>query len=79
MFSNYLVSPLVTTCIGEGKLDLPFRLGSIEGRCWAFLRESGEIVLFEWKTYEIDANGAKVIIPGLEDIQRSSINENPFV
>ncbi|RLF83538.1 hypothetical protein DRN44_00680 [Thermococci archaeon] len=62
----------------ERNLNLPFRLGSVEDRCWAFLRESGEIVLFEWKTYEIDANGAKVIIPGLENIQRSSINKNTF-
>lgn len=62
----------------ERNLNLPFRLGSVEDSCWAFLRESGEIVLFEWKTYEIDANGAKVIIPGLENIQRSSINKNTF-
>ncbi|MCD6189844.1 MAG: DUF2357 domain-containing protein [Thermococcus sp.] len=62
----------------ERNLNLPFQLGSVEGSCWAFLRESGEIVLFEWKTYEIDANGAKVIIPGLEDIQRSGINKDTF-
>ncbi len=62
----------------ERNLNLPFRLGSVGDSCWAFLRESGEIVLFEWKTYEIDANGAKVIIPGLEDIQRSSINKDTF-
>ncbi len=35
-------------------------------------------MLFEWKTYEIDANGAKVIIPGLECIRRGSINKNTF-
>jgi len=62
----------------ERNLNLPFRLGSVGDSCWAFLRESGEIVLFEWKTYEIDANGAKVVIPGSEDIQRSSINKNTF-
>jgi len=78
MLSNFLVSSLVITCIEKEKLNLPFQLGSVEGSCWAFLRESGEIVFFEWKTYEIDANGAKVIIPGLEDIQRSSINKNTF-
>lgn len=69
---------MVITCIENGKLNLPFQLGSVEDSCWAFLQESGEIVLFEWKTYEIDANGAKVIIPGLEDISRSGINENIF-
>ncbi|RKX48449.1 MAG: hypothetical protein DRP38_04740, partial [Thermotogae bacterium] len=62
----------------ERNLNLPFQLGSVGDSCWAFLRESGEIVLLEWKTYEIDANGAKVIIPGLEDIQRSSINKDTF-
>ena len=62
----------------ERNLNLPFRLGSVGDSCWAFLRESGEIVLFEWKTYEIDANGAKVVIPGSEDIQRSSINKDTF-
>jgi len=78
MISNFLVCSLVIVCIEKEKLNLPFRLGSVEGRCWAFLQESGEIVLFEWKTYEIDANGAEVIIPGLEDTQRSSINKNTF-
>ena len=76
--SNFWCSSLVIARIEKEKLNLPFRLGSVEDRCWAFLRESGEIVLFEWKIYEIDANGAKVIIPGLEDIQRSSINKNTF-
>ncbi|WP_055280815.1 DUF2357 domain-containing protein [Thermococcus sp. EP1] len=66
----------------ERKLDLPFRIGSIGSNYWAFLRtnenQEHEIILFEWKKYEIEASEAKVTIPDLEDIKESKIHENTF-
>ena len=69
----------IDTKVAEPPHTTSLKIGAVDDGYWAYLQDNNELILFEWKTYEITAEDAEIEIEGLQSIQQSPTRDGTYI